>query len=138
MSTKRRPVGTIYPGHAYENSAWSTALSATEPEGGEIEYEFNLTTGGNPGLMFAIDNAPGSGGTLRLAAAVDFETLKNQSFYTRRDRELRLRDGAAVREGREREQVRRKAGRRLFLQRQRQCPGDAHRGIVGDDELQRE
>jgi hypothetical protein len=66
-----------------ENAAFSVALSGSaDPEGGEVDYEFNLTTGGNPGGLFAIDNAAGSGGTLRLISSVNFETIRTQSYYT--------------------------------------------------------
>jgi Ca2+-binding RTX toxin-like protein len=66
-----------------ENSAFSVGLSdSVDPENSEVDYDFNLTTGGNPGGLFEIVNAAGNGGTLKLVSSVDFETVRNQSYYT--------------------------------------------------------
>jgi Ca2+-binding RTX toxin-like protein len=66
-----------------ENAAFSVAIGGSvDPEGLEVDYDFNLSTGGNPGGLFVIDNVPGNGGTLRLASPVDFETIRNQTYYT--------------------------------------------------------
>ncbi len=66
--------------YVYENAAFSVGLSGSvDPESAEVDYAF--TASGNPGGLFAIDNVAGNGGTLRLVAPVNFESIKTQPYY---------------------------------------------------------
>lgn len=66
------------------NFAQDFDLGSIDPEGAEVDYTFALAGGesGNPGGLFAITNRMGSGLTLSLLAPFDFETVKNQSYFT--------------------------------------------------------
>lgn len=69
-----------------ENSAFAQNfdLGSVDPEGAEVDYTFALqnSVSGNPGGLFEILNTAGSGLTIRLLQPFDFETIKNQGYYT--------------------------------------------------------
>ncbi|MVZ98067.1 hypothetical protein EUU23_10150 [Sphingorhabdus sp. IMCC26285] len=69
-----------------ENTPYSQNfdLGSIDPEGGPVDYSFALqnNVSGNPGGLFEIVNTAGSGLTIKLLQPFDFETIKNQSYYT--------------------------------------------------------
>lgn len=73
--------------HIYENAVLALTLSGSaDPEGADVDYSFVTPGGvsGNPGLLFEILNDGSNNATLRFVGngAVDFEWLRQQSFYT--------------------------------------------------------
>jgi Ca2+-binding RTX toxin-like protein len=78
------PIG---PYSINENATFAAVLSGSvDPENVDVDYSFVTPGGvsGNPGLLFEILNDNTNNATLRIAGngTIDFEWLRNQSFYT--------------------------------------------------------
>ena len=77
----------IGPYSITENANFSVTLSGlVDPEAADVDYSFAMPLGvsGNPGLLFEILNGATNSATLRILnnGTLDFDTLKNQSYYT--------------------------------------------------------